>query len=231
MAPTMSSLLPGLLPGVTTTAPSHQKPDVEFKVSKNGGSYSSFLAHRNILASSSSVFRVQCSNPTIYKVTIQITDFSPEVLSAYLKFLYADGDHDLFCEDTRNLFQLFSFAVKYGVRDLQEEIIMVLKKEKVSQRNFLELVGILEDNKHLESASAALKQSLNDFIALNLKSVEDLSKIVLNHLSSTGSLSIPILELLKDAKKTVRFSDSVQKQTYNINSAILSNTAKASHQN
>ena len=109
--------------------------------------------------------------------------------------------------------------------------MFVLREYKVCQQHFLELVKFLEDNKNLTDACKALNQSLSKFITENLKSVEDISKVLLDHLSSTGTitLTVPVWELFKEmvgAKKKVRFSEFVQKQTYRVDSAIVANSAK-----
>jgi len=59
-----------------------------------------------------------------------------------------------------------------------------------------------------------------------LKPAEELAKVFTTNLNSSGVLNIPFRKIFKDGKKTVRFSDLVQRQIFNTNSAILSNTAK-----
>eukprot|EP00092_Neocalanus_flemingeri_P107779 GFUD01138341.1.p1 GENE.GFUD01138341.1~~GFUD01138341.1.p1 ORF type:complete len:321 (+),score=73.72 GFUD01138341.1:45-1007(+) len=211
---------------------SGQEPDVEFRVFKDVGSYTSVLAHKSFLTSSSSVFRTQCtSSKTGCLIILQITDFPPEVLIAYLNFIYGEKTQLLGNLDIRTLFFLSNFAEKYKIKDLQEEILLVLKEYKVWQGNFLDLIKLLEENKFHIDACKALKQSLNHFITVSLKSPEDISKLFLDHLDSNGTInvSLPIWELFKDkvgTKKTVRFSDFVQEQTYVVNSVILANSAK-----
>jgi len=124
------------------------------------------------------------------------------------------------------LLQLHRFALQYEVKKLEEAIISVLGKYKVSQKNILDVVRVIEDGKCTEEVSDALQQSAEKFIAENLKSAEDLAKVVTSHLNSSGVLNIPIRKLIKDDKKTVRFSDLVQRQIFNTNSAILAKTAK-----
>ena len=85
---------------------------------------------------------------------------------------------------------------------------------------------MLHDDTSNEEVFDALQQSVEKFIAENLKSAEDLAKVVTGHLNSSGFLNIPIKKLLKEDKKTVRFSDLVQRQIFNTNSAILAKTAK-----
>lgn len=197
---------------------------------KNNEEYTSILAHKSCLASSSSVLKLQlqCSSQSSSVVIIEIRDFPPEILSAYLNFIYEDQEQFLVNCDVLTLFQLFSFAGQYDVRSLKGAIITVLEEYKVCHRNFLELVIILGENRNLEEACIALKTALSNFIALNLKSVEDISQIFISHLTSSHNptLNVPILELLREAKKTVRFSETVQSQTYSVNSAIVTNTAK-----
>jgi len=208
------------------------KPDVEFRVFKDSRSYTSVLAHESILASSSSILKSQCP---FYKngffTIVEITDFPPEILSAFLNFIYRDPEMILSDLDISTLLELSSFAEKYKVENLKEEILIVLRKYKVCQRNFLQLVKLLEDNKNLTDACKTLNQLLCNFITENLRSVEDISKVFLDHLSSTGTLTltVPVWELFRDlvgTKKKVRFSEFVQEQTYRVDSAIVANSAK-----
>lgn len=226
MAPTLSKLVPDQQSGTTL----QDKYDVEIRAFEKTGEYTSFLAHKSCLASSSSVFKLQFqySFQSSLKRIIEIKDFPPEIVSAYLNFIYQNQEQFLVNCDVSTLLQLFSFAEQYDVRSLQEEIIAVLEEYKVCHRNFLELVSILGENRNLEEACSALKIALSSFIALNLKSAEDISQIFISRLTSSDnpSLNVSILELLREVKKTVRFSENVQKQTYSVNSAIVSKTAK-----
>jgi len=226
MAPTLSKLVPDQQSGSILL----HNHDVEIRVLNNSGEYTSFLAHKSCLASSSSFFKLQLqySFQSSSVIIIEIKDFPPEIVSAYLNFIYQHQEQLLDNCDVLTLFQLFNFAGKYDVRSLQGAIIDVLEEYKVCHRNFPELVSILGENRNLEEACTALKIALSNFIALNLKSVDDISQIFISHLTSSENptLNVPILELLREAKKTVRFSETVQKQTYSVNSAIVSKTAK-----
>ena len=66
----------------------------------------------------------------------------------------------------------------------------MFREYKVCQKVFIELVKFLEDNKNLTDACKALNQSLSNFITENLKSVEDVSKVLLDHLGSTGTITL-----------------------------------------
>ena len=167
------------------------KPDVEFRVFKDDRSYTSILAQKSILASCSSVLISQCPISKNGRWTIvEMIDFPPEILSAFLNFIYRDPEQILGNLDISTLFQLSNFAEKYKVKDLKEEILFVLREYKVCQKVFLELVKFLEDNKNLTDACKALNQSLSNFITENLKSVEDISKVLLDHLGSTGTITL-----------------------------------------
>jgi len=207
------------------TANEGQNPDVEIRVLVDDRTFS---AHRHILCSSSSVLQSFCSKPSPPVVTVLIPDFSSEVVSSYLSYIYSPTptDKSLSSHNIQFLFQLHSFALRYAVTGLQENIISVLRSYKVSKKNILEVVKVVEDNSINEAACVALQQSLVKFIIENIKSSEDLAKEVTANLNSEGVLSIPIWKVLKDIKKTVRFSDLVQRQTYNTNSAPTPNTAK-----
>jgi len=204
--------------------------DVEFRVFKDSRSYTSVLAHESILASCSSILKCPFYKNGFFTI-VEITDFPPEILSAFLNFIYRDPEMILSDLDISTLLELSSFAEKYKVENLKEEILFVLRKYKVCQRNFLELVKLLEDNKNLTDACQTLNQLLCNFITENLRSVEDISKVFLDHLSSTGTLTltVPVWELFRDlvgTKKKVRFSEFVQEQTYRVDSAIVANSAK-----
>lgn len=202
-----------------------QSPDVEIRVLVDDCTFS---AHKHILCSSSSVFQSLCSQPSPSVVTILIPDFSAEVVSSYLGHVYSSTptDKSLASHNIKFLFQLHTFALRYAVTGLQEDIISVLRSYKVSKKNILEVVRVVEDNSSNEVACVALQQSMVRFMIENIKSAEDLAKEVTANLNSEGVLSIPIWKVLKDIKKTVRFSDFVQRQTYNTNSAPTPNTAK-----
>ena len=151
----------------------------------------SSLALKSILASCSSVLKSQCPISKNGRWTIvEMIDFPPEILSAFLNFIYRDPEQILGNLDISTLFQLSNFAEKYKVKDLKEEILFVLREYKVCQKVFLELVKFLEDNKNLTDACKALNQSLSNFITENLKSVEDISKVLLDHLGSTGTITL-----------------------------------------
>jgi len=207
------------------TASEQQSPDVEIRVLVDDCTFS---AHRHILCSSSSVFQSLCSQPSPSAVTILIPDFSAEVVSSYLGYVYSSTptDKSLASHNIKFLFQLHTFALRYAVTGLQSDIISVLRSYKVSKKNILEVVRVVEDNSSNEAACVALQQSMVRFMIENIKSAEDLAKEVTANLNSEGVLSIPIWKVLKDIKKTVRFSDFVQRQTFNTNSAPTPNTAK-----
>jgi len=179
-------------------------------------------AHKDILCSSSSVLQTEFSKSNI----VLVPDFSSEVVSAFLVFIRSPTEEILESHNLEFLLQLHRFALQYEVKKLEEAIISVLGKYKVSQKNILDVVRVIEDGKCTEEVSDALQQSAEKFIAENLKSAEDLAKVVTSHLNSSGVLNIPIRKLIKDDKKTVRFSDLVQRQIFNTNSAILAKTAK-----
>jgi len=206
------------------TANEQKSPDVEIRVLGDGCTFS---AHRHILCSSSSVFQSLCSQSSSV-VTILIPDFPAEVVSSYLGYVYSPSptDKTLSSHNIKFLFNLHTFALRYAVTGLQEDIILVLRSYRVSKKNILEVVRVVEDNSSNEAACAALQQSLLRFMIENLKSVEDLAKEVTANLNSEGVFSISIWKVLKDIKKTVRFSDFVRRQTYNTNSAPTPNTAK-----
>jgi len=186
------------------------------------GLESSLTAHKDILCSFSSVLQSECSKSN----SVLIPDFSSEVVSAFLVYICSPTEEILESHNLEFLLRLHSFSLQYEVKKLQEGIISVLGKYKISRKNILEVVGVLEDGTHIEEISDALQQSVEKFIAENLKSAEDLAKVVTGHLNSSGVLTIPIRKLIKDGKKTVRFSDLVQRQIFNTNSAILAKTAK-----
>ena len=78
-----------------------------------------------------------------------------------------------------------------------------------------------------------MNQSLSNFITENLKSVEDISKVLLTISALLAlyhsTITVPVWELLKEmvgSKKKVRFSEFLQKQTYRVDSAIVANSAK-----
>jgi len=186
------------------------------------GLESSLTAHKDILCSFSSVLQSECSKSN----SVLIPDFSSEVVSAFLVYICSPTEEILESHNLEFLLRLHSFSLQYEVKKLQEGIISVLGKYKISRKNILEVVGVLEDGTHIEEISDALQQSVEKFIAENFKSAEDLAKVVTGHLNSSGVLTIPIRKLIKDDKKTVRFSDLVQRQIFNTNSAILAKTAK-----
>jgi len=179
-------------------------------------------AHKDILCSSSSVLQTEFSKSNI----VLVPDFSSEVVSAFLVFIRSPTEEILESHNLEFLLHLHRFALRYEVKKLEEAIISVLGKYKISQKNILGVVGVLEDDKCTEEVSDALHRSVEKFIAENLKSAEDLAKVVTSHLNSSGVLSIPLRKLIKDDKKTVRFSDLVQRQIFNTHSAILAKTAK-----
>ena len=113
----------------------------------------SSLALKSILASCSSVLKSQCPISKNGRWTIvEMIDFPPEILSAFLNFIYRDPEQILGNLDISTLFQLSNFAEKYKVKDLKEEILFVLREYKVCQKVFLELVKFLDDNKNLMDA-------------------------------------------------------------------------------
>jgi len=179
-------------------------------------------AHKDILCSSSSVLQTEFSKSNI----VLVPDFSSEVVSAFFVFIRSPTEEILESHNLEFLLQLHRFALQYEVKKLEEAIISVLGRYKISQKNILGVVGVLEDGKCTEEVSDALQQSVEKFIAENLKSAEDLAKVVTSHLNSSGVLNIPLRKLIKDDKKTVRFSDLVQRQIFNTHSAILAKTAK-----
>jgi len=179
-------------------------------------------AHKDILCTSSSVLQTECSKSNI----VLVPDFSSEVVSAFLVFIRSPTEEILESHNLEFLLQLHRFALQYEVKKLEEAIVSVLGKYKISQKNILGVVGVLEDGKCTEVISDALQQSVEKFIAENLKSAEDLAKVVTSHINSSGVLNIPIRKLIKDDRKTVRFSDLVQRQIFNTHSAILAKTAK-----
>ena len=178
--------------------------------------------HKDILCSFSSVLQTECSKSS----TVLVSDFSSEIVSAFLVYIYKPTEESLDSHNLTFLLQLLSFALMYQVKKLQEDIIAVLGQYKISRKNILEVVAVLYDDTSNEEVFDALQQSVEKFIAENLKSAEDLAKVVTGHLNSSGFLNIPIKKLLKEDKKTVRFSDLVQRQIFNTNSAILAKTAK-----
>merc|ERR1712142_943365 len=98
-----------------------------------------------------------------------------------------------------------------------------------SQTSIFEVVRVLEDGTNNEEVCFVLQHSVEKFIAENLKPAEELAKVFTTNLNSSGVLNIPFRKIFKDGKKTVRFSDLVQRQIFNTNSAILSNTAKVNY--
>jgi len=198
----------------------HQKYNIQIRTLE--GRESSLTAHKDTLCSFSSVLQSECSKSN----TVLIPNFSSEVVSAFLVYICNPTEEILESHNLEFLLQLHSFALQFEVRKLQKDIISVLDKFKISQKNILEVAGVLEDGSCIEEVSDALQRSVEKFIAENLKSAEDLAKVVTGHLNSSGVLNIPIRKLMKDDKKTVRFSDLVQRQIFNTNSAILAKTAK-----
>jgi len=179
-------------------------------------------AHKDILCSFSSVLQTECSKSS----TVLVPDFSSEIVSAFLAYIYKPTEESLDSHNLVLLLQLLSFALMYQVKKLHEDIIAVLGQYRISRKNILEVVEVLYNGTSNEEVFNALQQSVEKFIAENLKSAEDLAKVVTGHLNSSGFLNIPIKKLLKEDKKTVRFSDLVQRQIFNTNSAILAKTAK-----
>jgi len=179
-------------------------------------------AHKDILCSFSSVLQTECSKSN----TVLVPDFSSEIVSAFLAYIYNPTEESLDSHNLVLLLQLLSFALTYQVKKLHEDIIAVLGQYRISRKNILEVVEVLYNGTSNEEVFNALQQSVEKFIAENLKSAEDLAKVVTGHLNSSGFLNIPIKKLLKEDKKTVRFSDLVQRQIFNTNSAILAKTAK-----
>jgi len=198
----------------------HQKYNIQIRTLE--GRESSLTVHKDTLCSFSSVLQSECSNSN----TVLIPNFSSEVVSAFLVYISSPTEEILENHNLEFLLQLHSFALQFEVKKLQKDIISVLGKFKISQKNILEVAGVLEDGSCIEEVSDALQRSVEKFIAENLKSAEDLAKVVTGHLNSSGVLNIPIRKLMKDHKKTVRFSDLVQRQIFNTNSAILAKTAK-----
>jgi len=198
----------------------HQKNDVQIRTID--GSSPCITAHKDILIKASPALQALCSQSN----NIHIPDFSAEVVSVFLAYLHNPTEQVLECHKISLLLQLHSFSLKYQVKKLREDIIFVLGKYQVSQTSIFEVVRVLEDGTNNEEVCFVLQHSVEKFIAENLKPAEELAKVFTTNLNSSGVLNIPFRKIFKDGKKTVRFSDLVQRQIFNTNSAILSNTAK-----
>jgi len=212
-------------------------PDVEIRVHTDHdcSSYTSVLAHQHMLASSSPVLQARClqAAKSGCRTVLDISDSSLHIVSTYLHFIYNDPDQSLGSLDMATLLDLSHFAQEYKVYHLQMEILKQLRNYKICHKNVIQLAQLVGEYKHAaEDACQVLKQSLLTFITVNLKSAEEISTLILAHLTSSGTvtLGMSVWDMLKDvaagARKTVRFSDLVQKQTYTVGSAVLPNTAK-----
>jgi len=223
MPPTISRLKCSSLP----------KPVVEVKIHSNEDedayACESIFICKPPLSTSTEVFLNKLTTVE-NNFIIEINNYSHSAVDVFLKFILGEKPLALDPCDGEFLFQLYRLSEEFDVRELKSLVLEALSRLKVNEGNFLALLKVVQDNSQSQEAYAVLKNILIRFVTAKLKSIEEIAALITEHTCPSGTLSlnISIWKLLTgvSVKKTVRFSDLIQKQIYDINSAIIAKTAK-----
>uniref|UniRef100_A0AC35G8D1 BTB domain-containing protein n=1 Tax=Panagrolaimus sp. PS1159 TaxID=55785 RepID=A0AC35G8D1_9BILA len=139
--------------------------DFEIYIGKKDATMTSITVHKCVLSSRSKVFErmIKTDMKENRDGRVFIEDFDSDTVEAAVEYFYDQGC-DPFTNSLTSAFSLLQFAEKYDIKDLKDEIVMRLVKEKLLPEHVVEI-----SNAAIISNSPTLRDFCSDALLIFMR--------------------------------------------------------------